>query len=62
MISIEILVITSIVLLVVGYFKYQKYNDIFKTISSLISLELLTIISVILLSYFSLKFLLNLGF
>ncbi len=61
MILVEILVLSSLVLLALGYFKYQKYSDIFKTFSSLLSFEVLVTVSIILLAYFSLKFLFALG-
>ncbi len=58
---VEAAVIIAAITLILGYYKYQKYDDIFKTLSSLLSLEVLITISIALLSYFSLKFLFNLG-
>jgi len=61
MILIEGLVVFSITILALGYFSYKKYLDIFKSLKALLSFEVLVTVSIILLAYFSLKFLFALG-
>ncbi|OIP97172.1 hypothetical protein COT69_02915 [candidate division WWE3 bacterium CG09_land_8_20_14_0_10_39_24] len=59
MIIIELLILLGIVILVLGFLQYQKYNDVFKTLSSLISFNTFLIISITLLSYTLLRFILG---
>ncbi|MFH1407653.1 MAG: hypothetical protein ABIG91_01275 [Patescibacteria group bacterium] len=54
----EVLVLSSILLLILGILQYQKYNDILKTLASLVSFNTLSIILVVTLSYVLLRFLL----
>ncbi|MBU1016649.1 MAG: hypothetical protein ABIJ36_02160 [Patescibacteria group bacterium] len=58
MILTEVLVLSSILLLILGILQYQKYNDILKTLASLVSFNTLSIILVVTLSYVLLRFLL----
>lgn len=57
MILIEILVLFSIVLVLLGFLQYKKYNDILKTLASLFSFNNLSTILIILVSYILLRFL-----
>jgi len=59
MIIIELLILLGIVILVLGFLQYQKYNDVFKTLSSLISFNTFLIISITLLFYTLLRFILG---
>jgi len=58
MILTEVLVLSSILLLILGILQYQKYNDVLKTLASLVSFNTLSIILVVTLSYVLLRFLL----
>jgi len=59
MILTELAVLLGILLLVIGVLQYQKYNDIFKTLASVVSFNTLTIIVVVMFSYTLLRVLLG---